>query len=182
MADDELRLQTLLSECARRNQAAFEQLYELVSPRLFSLCQYMLRRTDLAEDMIQETFVQIWRDAGKFDPHRARAMTWMAVIARHRCLDLLRRRRPEEAVDEDLLSAQADSDPGPLELTLQWSDRYTLGHCLHQLNPRQRVCITMAFYRGFTHQQVSDHLSTPIGSVKSWIRRGLERLKRCLQE
>ena len=84
-------LQALLARCARRDHGAFEQLYRLTSPKLFALCAGMLRRDDLAEEVLQDAFVQIWRQADRFDRSRASPMTWMAVIVRHRAIDVLRK-------------------------------------------------------------------------------------------
>lgn len=173
----------LLLRCGRGDHPAFEQLYRLTASRLFALCRRMLRHEELAEEALQESFVQIWRDAGQFDPHRALALTWMGVIVRHRCLDLLRRKRPEVSLEDDgTFIEPADDGPGPLELTLHHADRHALGHCLKTLSEAQRLSITLAFYRGFSHQQLSAYLATPMGTVKSWIRRGLMQLKRCLQQ
>ncbi len=176
------QLDELLLQCGRSDHQAFEQLYRIAAPRLFALCRRMLRREELAEEALQESFLQIWRDAAQFDPNRAMAMTWMGVIVRHRCLDLLRRRRPEDSLEDyDTFIEPADDSAGPLELTLRWADHHALGHCLKTLSESQRLSITLAFYRGFSHQQLSAYLATPVGTVKSWIRRGLIQLKQCLQ-
>ncbi|MCB1714131.1 MAG: sigma-70 family RNA polymerase sigma factor [Candidatus Competibacteraceae bacterium] len=176
-------LQKLLRACAQSDHDAFAQLYQQAAPKLFALCRYMLRDDNLAEEALQETFVQIWRDAADYNPHRALAMTWMSVIARHRCLDLLRRRQATLSLDDDLSQLElVDQAAGPLELTAHWSDRQALGRCLKTLTEQQRLSITMAFYRGFSHQQLSAYLAIPIGTVKSWIRRGLNQLQRCLQQ
>lgn len=175
-------LQALLADCARNDRAAFEQLYRLASPKLFSLCLAMLRRQDLAEEVLQDAFVQIWRDAASYDPGRAAPMTWMGVIVRHRALDLLRRRRPEVSLDEyEGIEEHVDSNPNPMEVVLGLSDNQALKRCLEALPERQRESIVEAFLRGLTHEQLSAVLATPLGTVKSWIRRGLGQLKRCLQ-
>ena len=175
-------LQALLADCARNDRAAFERLYRLAAPKLFSLVVVMLKREDLAEEVLQDAFVQIWRDAGNYDPARAAPMTWMAVIVRHRALDLLRRRRPEVSLDEyEGLEEQADSNPDPLEVVLNLSEDHALKRCLETLPEPHRMSIVKAFLGGLTHQQLSATLATPIGTVKSWIRRGLGQLKRCLQ-
>lgn len=182
MADNEA-LTALLKRCARQDHAAFERLYDLSSAKLFSVCRYLLRNDELAEEALQEAYVQIWRDAASFRPERAAAMTWLSVITRHRCLDLLRRRRAETTVDNDaVFDEQIDDDPGPLELTARWAERHALGKCLETLSKQQRESINLAFFRGLSHSELSKALATPIGTVKSWIRRGLERLQRCLQQ
>ena len=182
MAADDNPLQGLLLACGRGDHAAFQQLYQRTAPKLFALCRRLLRREQLAEEALQEAFIQIWRDAARYDPGRSLPLTWMGVIVRHRCLDLLRRRRPESSLEDEATFVEpADDAAGPLELMLSVADSHALAHCLRTLSEQQRMCITLAFYRGFTHQQLSGYLATPVGTVKSWIRRGLQRLKRCLQ-
>lgn len=173
-------LQALLADCARRDRDAFERLYRLTAPRLFAMCLSMLRREDLAEEVLQEAYLQIWRDAARFDPDRAAAMTWMAVIVRHRALDLLRR-KTEVRLGEQQDHDAPDTGPGPLEVLQRGFDNRALELCLEQLSEEQRNSIVLSFFRGFTHQQLSDYLAAPLGTVKSWIRRGLGQLKRCLQ-
>lgn len=185
-------LTDLLLASGRGDRRAFERLYRLSSPRLFSLARWLLKRDALAEEIVQEAYVQIWRDAGRFDPERSAAMTWMAVIVRHRALDELRRKRPEldagsgsSGGDDDDMpnepgAAEADEGPGPLELALADGDRRRLGVCLDGLTDMQRQSILLAFLRGLTHTEVAAALAAPLGSVKSWVRRGLEQLKRCL--
>ncbi|MBS0600237.1 MAG: sigma-70 family RNA polymerase sigma factor [Proteobacteria bacterium] len=185
-------LTDLLLASGRGDRPAFERLYRLSSPRLYSLARWLLKRDALAEEIMQEAYVQIWRDAARFDPARASAMTWMAVIVRHCALDELRRKRPElepgggsAGSDEDDAMpepgvAEADPDAGPLELALADGDRRQLGICLETLSEMQRQSILLAFLRGLTHSEVASALAAPLGSVKSWVRRGLEQLKRCL--
>lgn len=172
-------LEALLLACAHGDRAAFRRLYEQTSGRLMALCRRMMRTEEQAEDVLQEAYVQIWRDAASFDPARASAATWLAVLVRHRALDALRRRREEALGDEDL-AAVADETPGPLDLTLAAVDGRRLHLCLDGLGERQRESILLAFLRGLSHPQVSAAMAAPLGSVKSWIRRGLEQLKRCL--
>ncbi len=175
-------LQALLARCARQDRAAFEELYRLTSPKLFSLCSYLLRRQSLAEDALQEAFMQIWRDAGRFDPARSQPMTWMGVIVRHRALDLLRRQRPATSLDDQPWLAEGEDDqPGPLEGLLDWANAQELKRCLDELTEQHRESVILAFLRGLTHQQLSEHLATPLGTVKSWVRRGLGQLQRCLE-
>ena len=173
-------LTVLLGACARDDHAAFERLYSLASPKLFAICRYMLRREDDAEDVLQESFIQIWRDARNFGRRRASPMTWMAAITRHRALDRLRRKLPEVALDEEQEYAPMMSEE-TLDTVLNWSDNKVLSACLDTLSGKQKETILLAFFHGLTHRELCEHMQTPIGTVKSWIRRGLERLKRCLE-
>ena len=173
-------LTVLLNACARDDHAAFEKLYILASPKLFAICKYMLRREDAAEDVLQEAFIQIWRNARTFDQRRASAMTWMTAITRHRALDRLRRKTPEITLDEDYeLSALMNDET--IDSALDWSRNKILVACIETLSDEQKMAIMLAFFHGLTHQELGVQLETPIGTVKSWIRRGLDRLKRCLE-
>jgi len=176
-------LEQLLERCARDDHAAFADLYKQTSAKLFAICRHMLRDPDLAEETLQESFTQIWRDASNFNRHRATATTWLAVIVRHRCLDQLRQRKREFVPDsETIFAAQEDTGPGPLETALSWSDQQALKQCFEVLSDEQRNSISLAFMQGLSHQQLSEKLTIPVGTIKSWIRRGMERLKRCLQQ
>ena len=175
---DALTLQVLLAGCARGDHDAFERLYRSTSAKLFGLCLRIVGRDAVAEEVLQEAFVQIWRDAGRFDPTYGEPMGWMAGIARHRAIDALRRRRPEGAWPPALAAG------GPEPEASEWPqhvDALALRHCLEELGVEQRRTIALAFYSGMTHGELSRSLGAPIGTVKSWIRRGLAQLKGCLE-
>ena len=140
----------------------------------------MLRREDVAEEVLQEAFIQIWRDARNFDRRRASPMTWMSAITRHRALDRLRKKLPEVTLDEEQGPAPLMNEE-TIDTVLNWSDNKALSACMGTLSARQKESIALAFFHGLTHQELSHQLETPIGTVKSWIRRGLDRLKRCLE-
>jgi RNA polymerase sigma-70 factor (ECF subfamily) len=108
-------------------------------------------------------------------------MTWMTSIVRNRCLDWVRRPHQESPeAFEGMLEETADDGPGPLALLAQASDATRLARCLEALDPSQRQSIALAFYHGLTHSELATHLEAPLGTVKTWVRRGLERLKTCL--
>lgn len=181
---DGVTAESLLEACAYNDHAALERLYRLTAPKLFSTCLHLLRHRDLAEDVLQDAFIQIWRDASRFDANRASAMTWMSIIVRHRAIDMLRRGSRESRLN-DAESLSADDDPSsvlePFERIMNSKRAAALYACLDELAQPQRDAIVLAFYRGFTHQQLAQTLAQPLGSVKSWIRRGMERLKSCLE-
>lgn len=182
-SERDAELRRLLIGCGNGDQQAFAELYRAAASKLYALCRQMLRRDDLAEDVLQESFAQIWRDAARYKADRSAPLTWMGVIVRHRCIDLLRRqgRHASQSLDEAMPAEEPmDQLPGPLELTQRWAENQRLGRCLNQLSESQRVSITLAFYRGYSHSQLSDHLATPVGTIKSWIRRGLKQLQGCL--
>ena len=176
----------LLAACARRDQAAFSRLYQSTSPKLFGVALRILRREDWAEEVLQDCYVSIWNHAGSFDARLAAPMTWMTSIVRNRCLDWLRRPRIEVSLarddedGEDPLERVPSEDPGPLEALARSADAKALGECLRRLEPKQRQAIMLAFYEGLSHSELASHMREPLGTVKTWVRRGLERLKGCL--
>jgi len=176
-------LPKLLARCARGDQAAFARLYESAAPKLFALAMRILRRGEWAEEALQEGFFNIWRHAGEYRPDKGAAMTWMASIVRHQALDLLRRTRREISAGEELdQELRPDSGPGLLERLLQTSEARALRLCLEQLEVQQRQSIILAYFHGYTHQELARHMNAPLGTVKTWIRRGMERLRRCLEQ
>jgi RNA polymerase sigma-70 factor (ECF subfamily) len=174
-------LATLLSRSALKDQAAFAELYRRTSAKLFAVALRIVRRKDWAEDVLQESFVSIWRHAEDYTAARSAPMTWMTSIVRNRCLDWVR--RPQQESPEafaGMLEETADDGPGPLALLAQAGDAMRLARCLEALDPSQRQSIALAFYRGLSHSELATHLEAPLGTVKTWVRRGLERLKTCL--
>jgi len=175
-------LAALLAACARGDQAAFSRLYRATAPKLFGVAVRILRREDWAEDVLQDCYVRIWDHARDYRAGLAAPMTWMTSIVRNRCLDWLRRPRLEVAGGDDtLLEAAASENPGPLEALERSGDAGAVARCLRALEARQRQAIVLAFQHGLTHAELAAHLREPLGTVKTWVRRGLQQLKRCLE-
>ena len=172
----------LLAAAALRDQRAFATLYEISSARLFAVALKLLRRQDWAEEVLQEAFVSIWQHASDYNASLAAPLTWMTTIVRNRCLDWLRQPRREIATDdESLFESIADDALGPLEQLVQSSVTKSLFSCLQRLEARERQTIALAFLHGLTHSQLANHLKEPLGTVKTYVRRGLAQLKDCLQ-
>lgn len=175
------RLADLLAACARRDRAAFERLYRETAAKLFGVALRILRREDWAEEVLQDCYVRIWNHAQDYRAGLAAPMTWMTSIVRNRCLDSLR--RPDfEVIDEDgaLIESAESPNPGPLAELERHADAAALKRCLEALDARQRQAIALAFYDGLSHSELASHLREPLGTVKTWVRRGLLRLKSCL--
>jgi RNA polymerase sigma-70 factor (ECF subfamily) len=176
----------LLAACGRKDEAAFSRLYQSTSSKLFGVAVRILRREDWAEEVLQDCYVSIWNHAGSFDAGLSAPMTWMTSIVRNRCLDWLRRPRLEVSLaradddGEDPLESVPSEDPGPLDELARSADAKALGECLRRLEPKQRQAIMLAFYEGLSHSELASHMREPLGTVKTWVRRGLERLKGCL--
>jgi RNA polymerase sigma-70 factor (ECF subfamily) len=172
----------LMARCALRDQRAFAELYRLTSAKLFGVAIRILRRNDWAEEVLQESFVNIWNHIVEYSAARSAPMTWMTAIVRNRALDWLRRPNLERG-DEDydlLVESTPDEAPGPDIALGNSRDAMALAECLKQLSGNQRQTIQLAYSHGLSHGELAEHLKQPLGTVKTWIRRGLERLKGCM--
>lgn len=175
-------LDDLMARCGLRDQRAFAELYRRTSGRLLAVALRIVRRRDWAEEILQESFVSIWHHAPDFDRVRAAPMTWMTTIVRNRALDWVRRPRLEQSDEglEGIVENFEDDSPGPLERLQAAATSGSLGECLKQLSGQQRQSIALAYLHGLSHSELADHLEQPLGTIKTWIRRGLERLRGCL--
>jgi RNA polymerase sigma-70 factor (ECF subfamily) len=183
--DRNTKLAALLARTALADQAAYAELYRLTSSHLYAVALRILREPALAEDMLQEAFVSIWHHAGSYTAEKAKPQTWLASIVRNRCLDQLRRREPDTVTmtrddDETDMEFQGQG-PTPVELLLAGAEAHSVRGCVDALEGGQKQAIALAFYQGLSHGELALHLHQPLGTVKSWVRRGLERLKQCLE-
>jgi RNA polymerase sigma-70 factor (ECF subfamily) len=168
----------LLANCATGDRAAFRKLYDGWGARLHGVALRITRDTSLAADATHDAFVQIWQQASRFDPTRGDAGAWLVSIARYRALDLVRKRGREVLGAE--IPETADTGPDPLAALLTTQDGGALHRCLSQLAADRRALILLAFVEGLSHTQIAEKCRLPIGTVKSWIRRGLLGLRECL--
>ena len=178
MADATI-LTELLSKTAAGDQIAFGRLYRETSAHLNALLVRMLRRNDWADEALQDCYLRIWQKADSYAAEKGAPMTWLYSIARYRALDLLRMRRPEVSDEDAGVEAVAES-AGPERLAEADASMGRLQICLDTLPADQRESLMLAYYEGFTHSELAEKLSSPIGTVKSWVRRGLQRLRDCL--
>ena len=174
--------EALLEACAGGDRAALQSLYTMTAPQLFGLALGILRSRDLAEDIVQDSFVLIWRHARSFDPARGTAMAWLGRIVRNQCFDALRRRGREAPLDDTFMEKWEDPAPSPADLTALSRDARRLRGCLEQLEDSPRQSLLLAYYQGLTFEEVAGRLKAPLGTVKSWIRRSLIRLKGCMDQ
>lgn len=175
------RLAILLAQSADKNQDAFRELYKLTASRLFGVALRVLRRRAPAEDVLQESYLNIWHRAASYRPDKGEPLAWMTAIVRNRCVDWLRQSKQEQAAEISTvpIDERADENPGPLEQAALSDQSRALNRCLGGLEPAQRQSIALAFLYGLSHAEVATHLQQPVGTVKSWIRRGLQRMSRC---
>ncbi|MDG4604586.1 MAG: sigma-70 family RNA polymerase sigma factor [Candidatus Contendobacter sp.] len=175
-------LADLLAATAHGDRQAFAELYRLTHRRLYAIALALLRQPDAAEDVVQETYLAIWRTAGQYQAGRAPALVWLMAIVRHRAIELLRRRRRRaleifaEPLAEDALQVpDPDQSPGVDHLA------HAIQECLQRLSADQSRAVALAFFHGLSHEELAARLKTPLGTVKSWVRRGLLQLKGCLE-
>lgn len=187
-------LAALLARIALGERAAFEALYRATSGPLFGVVLRVNSDRGQAEEVLQEVYVNIWRAAAGYQAQQSQPLTWLTSIARNRAIDSLRRRASEPATvsrysglgdgedgeEQDLLEKLPADQAGPLDLLEQATRAHALQRCMQGLTAEQRSSLALAYYQGFSHAEVAEHLAQPLGTVKSWVRRGLQSLKLCL--
>lgn len=178
-AQFDARLTQLLQRVGRGDRAAFQALYHAESSRLYGLALRITRQPALAADAVHDAFLQAWQRAGRFDATRGSAAAWLTGLVRYRAIDAMRKRTRE--VTGAAVPEEEDPGPGALDALLASAAGRALHHCLGFLEPRQRQAILLAFVDGLSHAELAAHLAMPLGTVKSWIRRGLASLKGCLE-
>ena len=170
-----------MTRIAAGDRDALRQLYDATSAKLFGVCLRILSDREESEDVLQDVYVTIWRRADRFDAGRASVMTWLSTIARNRAIDRLRARGPmayaEPVEDLDIPDGSVSAET----LIMAADDRHRLNDCLSELDDRTEKVIRIAFFEGVTYEALARRVDAPLGTVKSWIRRGLARLKGCLQ-
>jgi RNA polymerase sigma factor (sigma-70 family) len=182
----------LLSRVALGDRVAFRTLYDVCGAHLLGVILRIQRNRAQAEEVLQEVFIAVWQSAQSFNPALSQPSTWLGSVARNRAIDSLRRAQaaPQtvsrhhvdgDEEEQDMLQHRASDEPGPLALLEQASDARALQQCMEGLNKAQRRSLALAFYQGMTHAEVAEELGEPLGTVKSWVRRGLLTLKACLE-
>lgn len=174
------RLAQLLARTALGDRAAFAQLYEATRAKLFAVSLRIVRERFLAEEVLQDSFVSIWKHASEYARAKSAPATWMTAIVRNRSLDVVRRTREEPDIDDILAAALVDEAAAPEREAAARAERHSIRACLAELEPEQRQSIALAFFHGLTHSELASHIGRPLGTVKTHIRRGLMRLRECL--
>jgi RNA polymerase sigma-70 factor, ECF subfamily len=173
-------LSTLLARVPHRDRVAFAELYRATSAKLFGIILRILKRRDLAEEVLQEVYVKIWDRAGDFDPKMASPITWMATIARNRALDEIRRKRPESIEDHPELLEVASDEDSALTNVMRGQDGKRLADCLTRLDEPRRQMVVLAYCDGLSREELAEMYGQPVNTVKTWLRRSLAQLKGCL--
>ena len=178
-SDDEPDLDNLLLAIAVGDRQALKSLYDAIAPRLFAILVRMVRRREIAEDLLQDTFVTIWKKAHQFDSRRGNARAWLFSMTRRKAIDRLRVANRE--------SLGLEGDVASLDTTVElWAPgldsetQITLGRAIEALRPEVSRAMKLCYYHGFTHEELADELKVPLGTAKSWIKRGLAQMKLCM--
>jgi RNA polymerase sigma-70 factor (ECF subfamily) len=173
-------LVSLLAAVAKGDEAAFEKLYAATSAKLYGVVLRILRRPELADEVMQETYLKIWNGAAQFDSALASPITWMVAIARNRAIDLARRKTDVSVEDmPDALELAADV-PDPLAARERSEEVKRLLDCLGRLEPEQRQLVLLAYYDGLSREQLAARFKRPVNTIKTWLRRSLLAVRGCL--
>jgi len=187
LATDSEQLSRWLHGVAQGDAGAFRSLYDATSPKLFGYVLRILGKRELAEEALQDGFFAIWHGASSYQRQLAAPMTWMTTIVRNKALDRLRGQVRDAdfdgpVFDPDIMQALEDPHATPIDALLASRDARALAVCMAALDGLHRQAVGLAFFHDLSHSEVAQQLAVPIGTVKTWIRRSLERLKTCLSK
>ena len=179
--NSEVTLESLLAATANGDRAAFKVLYERSSAKLFGVVLRILRNRQKAEDVLQDVYLKVWQKAGTYDPAQGKPITWMATIARNRAIDIIRATRPEQTVDEPGDEEQIFRLGGQDAENVDLSDLESLRFCLGEMKEDDRNYVLLAYYEGYSREELAERFESPIGTIKTRLRRGLIALRSCLE-
>jgi len=174
-------LTRLLVRAAARDTAAFAALYRETSAKLFGVVARIINRSDVAADVLQETYVRVWEKAGEFDSSKGSALAWMATIARNRALDEVRRVRPGSLEDQPEGFEPAAEEIDPLGARERSEELARLIDCLQGLDEERRTIVLLAYYRGLSREALAKRFGRPVPTIKTWLHRSLAQLRDCLK-
>ena len=159
---------------------ALQDVYQRTSAKLLGVILRIVPDREQAEDVLQEVYFKVWRRAGRYDPEKGSPISWLATIARNSAIDEVRRSGRIETAGNSGIAEIADSSAPADEMLCQSEEHEAVRRCMETLEQNQRKSIRLAFFGGFSHSQLAEHVGVPLGTMKSWIRRGLVSLKGCL--
>jgi RNA polymerase sigma-70 factor (ECF subfamily) len=169
-----------LEAVSHGDRAAFERLYAATRAKLYGVVLRILRRHDLADEVLQEVYLKIWNSAGQFNPGVASPITWMVTIARNRAIDLVRKRR-EVSIEEEPEAMDVAADlPNPLARRELAEDVRRLMGCIERLEPERQSLVLLAYRNGWSREQLAAKLGKPVNTIKTWLRRSLLEIRECL--
>jgi RNA polymerase sigma-70 factor, ECF subfamily len=170
----------LLAAVAKGDEAAFERLYQATGAKLYGVVLRILRRADLADEVLQETFLKVWNSAGQFDPAAASPITWMLAIARNRAIDLVRWKSESSVEEEPEVVDVATDTPAPVANREMSEQLKRLLACMGHLDEERRRLVLLAYYSGWSREQLAEEFGKPVNTIKTWLRRALFDIRECL--
>ncbi len=170
----------LLAAVAKGDQAAFERLYSATRAKLYGVLLRILGKPELADDVMQETYLKVWKMAGRFDPTIASPITWMVAIARNRAIDIVRKRADVSVEDSPEAMGVAAETPPPLARREMTEELRRLLSCLGKLDPEKQRIVLLAYYSGWSREQLAQKLDIPVNTIKTWLRRSLLEIRECM--
>ncbi len=173
-------LEAALGKVADRDRAALKDVYDLTSPKLLGVIVRIARNREHSEDILQDVYLKVWNRAGRFDRAKASPITWLCAIARNSAIDWVRKHGRNREIAGDILPEKEDDAPDAEQVLCDKEDRDLLHRCLETLQDDHRRSIRLAYFGGLTHSELAREIGVPLGTMKSWIRRGLLRLRECL--
>lgn len=175
-------LTTLLTLTSKGNSEAFAELYDATNMKLFGIVLRIIRKRDLAEDILQEVYIKIWHRSGDYSPARGKPLTWMSVIARNRAIDEIRKHAPALADEPEAVELIADETASPEDETEINDELRRLQACLSHLEDMKREAVLLAYLDGYTRVELATKFDQPVGTIKTWLKRSLASLKDCLKK
>lgn len=174
-------LSDLIARVARGDRKALGAVYNRTSAKLFGVCLRITRDREAAEDVLQQVYLKVWNRAGRFDPEVASPVTWLCAIARNASIDWVRKHGSQPLPDPDPDATGDDTADEGVAIMGADEERAQIFDCLDRLPPNHQRAIRLAFFDGLSHPELASAMRSPLGTTKSWIRRGLLQLRGCLQ-
>ncbi|MGO9004349.1 MAG: sigma-70 family RNA polymerase sigma factor [Beijerinckiaceae bacterium] len=178
---DNAELANLIGAVGRRDRHAFNRLYELAAPKLFGLVLRILRDRAMAEDVLQDVFMRIWQSAEGYAPAAGPAMAWLTAIARNRAIDMLRVKGPPRSANDENEADYYEKIASPGDPETDMADLAALRHCLGEIDEPARTCVLLAYYEGYSREELARRFDRPVNTIKTWLHRSLAALRTCLE-
>lgn len=170
----------LIVACAKGDRAALQTIYQRESAAMIGVAARIVKRRELAEEVVHDVFVQVWRHAGSFDASIGNGRAWLYAIVRNRAINLLRDSSREQTAPEDEITSLMESGVAAEDAFDRLAEGSALRRCLQQLDPKRRLGVLLAYVEGLSHGEIAAKLGVPLGTAKAWLRRSLIALKECL--
>jgi len=172
--------ESALASCAHGDKAGLHHLYTEEAGRLVSVAQRIVRRRELAEEIVHDAFLMIWQKAATFDSTLGSARSWIYAIVRNRALNVVRDGKREDISDPALVTPELETDALISNAVERLATESRLRACLENLDTQKRQSVLLSYVTGFSHGEIAGHMGVPLGTAKSWVKRGMAALKECM--